>query len=331
MTSEPTMLAARVHCGEGLRLDTVSVPKLPNDDSMLVRIKCCAVCNGSDWLHIDDHLQPESKGPFTLGHEASGDVVEIGANVKGYALGDRVTFWCAIGSFAEYNVIRPAGLAMGKLPDDVTYEQGAVLQLVCAVLRGIESAEIGKGDKVLVLGQGPVGLLATQCALARGADLVVGLDMLPNSLEMAKTLGAKAAINAKDGDYVQRIREGVGDVNVVFDAMFNDHSPKKDTMDRSMTAMAKGGRYVLFGVSNEPRRFSTRTVYGRSLRIVTTETTQQRAQELMEEACALVADGTVDVTTFITHRFPLKQLHDALDLAFNHSDQCIKIVVNIPE
>ncbi|NOZ21710.1 MAG: zinc-binding dehydrogenase [Planctomycetes bacterium] len=326
-----TMLAARVHPAEGLRIEEVPLPKVSDKESMLVRIRCCAVCNGSDWLHIRDHSRPTCTHPFVLGHEASGDVAQIGEGVEGFALGDRVTFWCATGSFAEYNRIRPRGLAMGKLPEGMTYEQGAITQLVCAVLRGIHSADIREGDKVLVLGQGPVGLLATQCALAYGADLVVATDMLPNRLALAKTLGAALTIHAKQEDFVARIREEVGEVNVVFDGLGDDRSPGKDAMARSMEVMARRGRYLMFGMSDEPRSFNVRTLYGRNLRIVTTDSTDEEAQALMEKACALVADGTIDVTSFITHRFPLRDLPQALDLVLHRPQDVVKAVVNIPE
>jgi len=321
-----TMTAARMHGPRDLRIEEIPVPPVP-DDGLLVQIGCCAICNGSDRIQFLGEGGP--KYPFVIGHEASGEVTAVGKHVAGYAVGDRLTFWGHQGSFAQFTAIRPHLLAVGKMPDGMTYEQGALTQLLCSILRGTESGKITKGDRVLVIGQGPVGLLAAQACKALGASPVITVDFHENRLEMSRRLGADVVVNAREDDMAEAVRKNAGAVSVVFDAYGDDLAPDGATMGRAIELIEEHGRYILFGLSHKYRSFSPARVLYKKISLVTTHVPQPVAQRVMQDAVRFVAEGTVRVDPIITDRISLADLEDGIIRTIERPAEVIKVVVNI--
>ncbi|MFQ5811347.1 MAG: alcohol dehydrogenase catalytic domain-containing protein, partial [Armatimonadota bacterium] len=127
------------------------------EHGLVLKVHSCAIC-GTDTHRYFGTYGPR-RYPTILGHEASGEVVEVGPHAASYEVGDRLTFWVSFGCFAEYVRIEPRNVAVGRLANDMTWEQGANTQLLCACLRAVDCASIQDGERVLVLGCGPVGLL----------------------------------------------------------------------------------------------------------------------------------------------------------------------------
>jgi len=318
------MKAAVLHAPYDLRLEERDVPQA-GADGLVLRIHNCAVCGTDTQMYVGathPHL------PTIMGHEAAGEVVEVGSQLNGYQVGERLTFWCHFGCFAEYTRIVPADLAVGRLPDNVTWEQGANTQLLCACLRGVDTAQLQSGQRALVMGQGPVGLLVMQGAKATGAQ-VIGVDLYDLRVDMARRLGADMAIKAREPDWPERIRQELGEVDVVFDCMNEDLSQGKTGLRDAFRVLREGGRCVMLSLGEDPRGPAPQTIVHRLISMQPSYVPMERSRQLMQIACELVADGRVDVHTFVTHRMELDQVEEALRLSRERPDEVVKIMLRI--
>lgn len=210
------MKAARWHAAKNIRVEEISIPS-PNDNQVKIAVKFTGIC-GSD-LHEytqGPQLIPVDKpyalnghqGTTTLGHEFSGVVEEVGKEVKNINIGDRVTVepifknpespFIATG---EYNLSEPLGFVgltsnggfakyvvvedymVHKMPDTMTFEQGALVEPTAVAAYAIQQSGMKKGDTILIAGAGPIGLLTIQVAIAIGASQVFVSDLSENRLK----------------------------------------------------------------------------------------------------------------------------------------------------
>ena len=214
-------LVKEVNAPSGLVYHTdLSIPEI-NDDEVLIKVHCSAIC-GTD-LHImewDEWSQKRIKAPVTVGHETAGEIVAVGKNVTERKVGDRVSceshipcgecyfckngmphicknvklFGCTQnGAFAEYAKIRWDCTFL--LEDDVTDEAACMFEPMGAGIHGVEAAEVN-GKTVLVSGCGPIGLTAISASKTFGAVKVIACDLIDEKLEVAKKMGADAVLNS---------------------------------------------------------------------------------------------------------------------------------------
>lgn len=205
----------------------------------------CLLFRGLDTYNLDLVSKALQHGPAQLfGHEYSGQVVEVGAGVRGLAPGMRVAsrslsscgecYLCCIGRrdecqkgpitgfgipgcFAEYALV-PADTLV-PLPDTVSDSEGAALQSLCDAVAGVAAAKLEVGATCAVIGQGVMGLGCLQTARVSGAGTTIGIDVHERKLQLSTQLGAEATINARDCDPVERVLELTGGqgVDVVFE------------------------------------------------------------------------------------------------------------------
>jgi (R,R)-butanediol dehydrogenase/meso-butanediol dehydrogenase/diacetyl reductase len=240
------MKAAIFYNAKDIRIENIPEP-IPGKGQVKIKVEWCGIC-GTD-LHEYDHgpvmvsTSPHpltgEKSPMILGHEFSGVIAELGPDVQGnWKVGDRVTADpCCVchecyncknnhynicsslgfiglardGAFAEYTLVDDYQLC--KLPDEVSFEQGAFTEPVAVVLHAVRRAGISLGDTVLVTGLGPIGLLAGQCAKAAGAAAVYGVELSEARLQSALKLGFTEVFNPKEQDVVAEIKkrtDGIG-------------------------------------------------------------------------------------------------------------------------
>jgi (R,R)-butanediol dehydrogenase/meso-butanediol dehydrogenase/diacetyl reductase len=240
--------ALRFHAARDLRIEDVAEPDAPGAGEVVVRVETCGIC-GTD-LHeytsgpivtpIEPHPLTGAQNPQILGHEFAGDVVATGAGVTRAREGDRVAImplvycgactycrrglqhlcatmgcvglshaWGGMGTLAtvaEYQVVR--------LPDAVTYEQGALIEPTAVAAYGVERAGVAPGDRVLVTGAGPIGALAALCAHAAGASTVYVSE--PNAARRARAeaLGVATVIDPGEVDVPAFLREETDGIGV---------------------------------------------------------------------------------------------------------------------
>lgn len=333
----------------GIEIADVENPKIGSRD-VLVKIKAAAYC-GSD-IHIYKWDEQPIKGnwalPSIVGHEFCGDVVEIGDKVKRLKPGDIIAgethipceqcYFCKTGrmhicenlkvfgvhtyegSFAEYAVI-PEIIAY-KLPEGTSYEEGALYEPCGVAMHAVQRTHPKPGDTAVVLGCGPIGVFIQQIMNALGSK-VVATDIKPYRIEIAKKIGAaKEVINAAEEDVEERLKSILGErgPDIVFEA-----AGSINTIKQSLEIVAKCGKVVLFGTCPENPTLDTTSfivykeidvlgVFGRYI-----FDTWYRVQKL-------VSDKKIDLTSVITHRFPLEKAEEGFQLIMK--GEASKVILN---
>lgn len=228
------MKAVFVDDAEKINIKEIDIPVVKDND-VLIKVAVAGIC-GSD-IHTYKGLHPFRKPPVVIGHEVAGEVVSVGQAVKRVQVGDRVTVepqigtgesegvmtgqanlsdkrlapgmgdW--LGTMAEYFVSPEAQVI--KLPDAVSYEKGVLVEPLAVGVHAARKGDIQPGDRVAILGAGPIGLLTLIAVKAKGASHVVVTDVLDYSLDVAKQMGATAAINIKGKpDWIEEAKSQVG-------------------------------------------------------------------------------------------------------------------------
>ncbi|MDA8218444.1 MAG: NAD(P)-dependent alcohol dehydrogenase [Dehalococcoidales bacterium] len=325
-------------------------PPVPLADEVLVRIKACGVCGS------DVHFYHEGRvgtilveAPLVLGHEAAGEVVELGAGVSGWQMGDRVaiepgvqcrrcayckggeynhcrhsTFQSAPGAdgfFAEYAAI--ATDRVFRLPDSLSYEEGALIEPWAVALQAAQEGAIGPGQVVAVFGCGPIGLLCLQAAAVRGAGSIVAIDLEERRLRLAAELGATHTVNARassPAEVIASITGGLG-ADVALEA-----SGAVPALQQCLAAVRPGGTVVAVG------NFSETTFPVDMMRVVLKGLKVHgvfRYANQFAQGAAMAAAGRVNLGALISHRFPLDRAQEALEFSMRRKDVAIKCVVTI--
>ncbi|MFE2425863.1 zinc-binding dehydrogenase [Streptomyces sp. NPDC059373] len=214
-----------VRTGEQNEIDVVDIERpVPGPKDALVRVRACGIC-GTDTFFL--HLGGTPMGPggsmisLPLGHEPAGEIVEVGAEVDGLKVGDRVVInpqgapsgiiGCGgeLGGMREYLLIQDAvvGESVAVIPDTVPWHVAALNEPMAVARHCVNRSEAGPEDKVVVFGAGPIGLGATIWLKLRGVAHVVVVDIVPGRLETALAVGADAVINSATEDVTERLTE----------------------------------------------------------------------------------------------------------------------------
>lgn len=344
------MRAATFHAPGDIRLEEVPAPSIGSGD-LLLRVHACSMC-GTD-LKIYRSGHPNMTPPAIMGHEIAGEIIEVGANVEGWSVGDRVQVIAAIpdgtcascraghptvcehqlsmgyqfdGGFAERMRVPAEVLAadgVTRIPDDVSYAEASVTEPLACVLNGQQIAGVGEGDTVVVIGSGPIGCLHVRLARARGAARVILVDLNAERLaEAAALVQPDLAIAAASVDPVRAVRDATDGrgADVVITAAASGAAQQQ-----GLAMLAPRGRLSLFG--GLPKDASTITidanlVHYREISIVGVNGSSPAQNR---EALALIASGRVPVADLITHRLPLERVLDGLALV--ERGEAIKVTI----
>lgn len=314
-------------------------------NEVLLKVAACGVCGTDVHIYHGDKGSAEVTPPVVLGHELSGTVVEIGANVKSLKVGDRVAIdpnsycgechYCRIGKkqlctnlyavgvnrdggFAEYCHV-PEGQCY-VLSDNVPLEFGAMAEPLACCIHGVDRAGIRVGDTVLVIGGGAIGLLMVQLAKLSGASVAILSEPVEHRRKIALEVGADAVIDPIHEDLKARIAEltGMDGVDVVIECVGNTIATAQ-----SFEAAKRGTTLLLFSVpkAGAVHPLSLEQVYQKELKIVGSminPDTHQRAVDLINS-------GRIQLAPIITHRFPVEQLKEAILMQM--SSESIKVLV----
>lgn len=251
--------------------DDLPVP-VPADNEILVKVHIAAIC-GTD-QHIygwNEWAQQRVPLPMVFGHEISGEIVAVGAGVRGFQVGERVAaethipcnncYQCRTGNqhncedmkiigvhvpggFSDYAII-PVDCAW-KLDDAISYRHAAMLEPMGVAVHGVMSGEVNL-KSVVILGCGPIGVMAVGTAATAGASKVFAVDVFDEKLEMAKKCGADVCINTKKEDFIQTILRETGGrgADVII-----DYTGAVGLIESAFQALRKGGRFTFVGLPN---------------------------------------------------------------------------------
>jgi len=340
------MKAALLYGIKDLRVEEIQTPKV-NAGEILVKIKAATTCGTDLKIFQRGYVEGVIKLPTVFGHEWAGDVVEVGKGVSWLKGGMRVRagnsspcLRCRMcqkekynlcedmmwlwGAYAEYIKV-PARIVMlntQEIPAHLTYEEAAVTEPLACVLHGVEIAGVRLGDKVAIIGAGPIGLLHLLTVKKMGACRVIISDTVEERLQLAQKIGADETINAKTKDTVEetkRLTDGYG-ADVVIEAI-----GLPTTWEQALRMVRRGGTVLEFGgcppgteikVSTEQLHYGETTILGAF------HTTPAH----FKKALNLIASRTIDVRPLITRKMRLDKIRDAFEtLTTSKSD--IKIAV----
>lgn len=350
-TVVPSTMRAAVYRGiNDVRIETVPVPEI-GPGELLIKVHTCGIC-GTDLKKISTGSH---SAPRIFGHETSGTIAAIGSGISNFAVGDRVMvfhhipcqdcYYCRRKVFAQCPVYKKVGCTAGfepsgggfaeyvrvmdwivgrgvvRIPDDVSFEQAAFIEPVNTCLKGIKALNLAPGETVLVIGQGPIGIILAVLAQRAGAR-VVASDLHERRLTIANSYGIRETISAGQGNVVERIRqltEGRGADAVILAVGGNS------LIQTAMNAARYGGRVMLFA----------QTVHGEAVidpaAVCVDEKTllgsYSASIDLQDETVQFVLSGEVDLAGLISHRFPLQDGVKGLQLAANPKPDSMKIVI----
>ncbi len=308
-------------------VEDVPRPRLQPDE-VLIRVRACGIC-GSD-VHGMDGSTGRRIPPLIMGHEAAGEIAEVGPAVDGWRPGDRVTFdstvycgrcWhcrrgevnlcderrvlgvsCAEyrrdGAFAEYVAV-PARIVY-RLPNNLSFEQAAMAEAVSVAVHAVARTPLPPGSTVAVVGAGMIGLLLIQVLKAAGCGRIIAIDLDEGRLKLARRLGAIVELKAGSPDLVEavfQLSDGRG-VDAAFEVV-----GVAAALKTAIECVRKGGSVTLVG-NLEPRvELPLQAVVTRQLTLIGTCASAGEYPASLE----LIASGKVDVTEFISATPPLDE------------------------
>jgi L-iditol 2-dehydrogenase len=349
-TIPATMLAAVYRGKNDVRMETVPVPQIGAGE-LLVRVHTCGIC-GTDLKKISTGSH---SAPRIFGHETAGVVVAAGKDVEGFRPGDRVMvfhhipcrtcYYCRHQTFAQCETYKKVGCTAGfeasgggfaeyvrvmdwivkhgtvRIPERVSYEQACFVEPINTCMKGVVSLRLQPDETVLVMGQGPIGLILSVLARRAGARVITS-DLYSQRLTISESFGLGLTIDASRTDVTQRVREltdGRGADAVILAVGGNG------LIRPAMDATRPGGRVLLFA----------QTVHGEAdidpAAICVDEKTllgsYSASVELQEESVRFVMSREMELERLISHRFPLSRGLEALELAAHPQPNSMKIVI----
>jgi L-iditol 2-dehydrogenase len=345
-------MRAGVYRGKGrVVVEHVPVPEI-GEGEVLFRVAACGIC-GTDIKKIQyGFIAP----PQILGHELAGTVVRVGRGVTKFKPGDRVVsfhhipcgdcFYCERklfsqcagykrtgltagfdpngGGFAEYVRAMPWIVERGMivLPPDVSFEEATFVEPVNTCLKAVRKARVAAGETVLVIGQGPIGMLLTMIAKYEGAT-VYASDPMPGRRAASVRFGAKESFDPSKSDLLEEMRARTGGrgADAILLAV-----PNPSLVPEALALARPGGRVLLFA-HNDPvlqLEFPAAAVGIEEKEILGSYSASVDGQR---ESAALVFERRLPVRETISHRFPLERIADALELAAHPKDDTLKVLI----
>jgi L-iditol 2-dehydrogenase len=345
-------MRAAVYRGERrVVVEEIPVPEI-GPGEMLIRVNSCGVCH-TDLKKVEYGLLPP---PRVYGHETAGTVAAVGDAVSAYAPGDRVIvfhhipcgncFYCARKLYAQCPVYKKVGVTAGfepagggfaeyvrvmdwivrggveKIPVGVSFDEASFVEPVNTCLKAVESSGAAARDVVLVMGQGPIGLIFTMLLKQRGCH-VVATDTIATRLALSKQCGAMESYDPRVTDVaaeLKRLTDGRG-ADLVFVA-----TAVKGLVEQAVSYTRPGAKICLFAQTSEKERVELsgasicvgeRVLFG----------SYSASVDLQKESADLVFSGRLPVGLLISHRVPLANIEEAFSLATNPTESSLKIIV----
>ena len=323
----------------GLSLLEIPMPHVRHADDVLFKVEYCAICVGetkvydwNEWAASDKTLEL----PTVLGHEASGVVVEVGEQVTAFKPGDRIVndplIYCGTcyqcrsghtnmcvnreiygkrrGAFSEYAVLPERVIC--PLNDRLSLEEGAVLENLGIAVHAVEAEHHDPGDWAVIIGAGPIGILAAQALVAWGVNTVI-TELSEPRLEAARRLSGALVIDVGQEDPVQRVLDltrGKGADFVI------EMGATQKALDQAFEMVRIRGTIVTIGTFNEPVSFNP--FFKMTRREIRLQSVMGRNWETWRRMNQLIDADKVSLKPLITHILPLEEYAKGFDLVKGH-------------
>jgi L-iditol 2-dehydrogenase len=348
----PSLMHAAVYRGAG----EVAVEEIPTPDigpgEVLIRVEACGVCH-TDLKKVEYNLLPP---PRIYGHETAGVVAKTGAGVSKYRPGDRVIvfhhipcgdcFYCAHKLYAQCPGYKKVGVTAGfepagggfaqyvrvmdwivergmeKIPEGISFEEASFVEPLNTCLKAVNQCDPRPGDTVLVIGQGPIGLMFTMLMAQRGAR-VVASDTIDLRLALSVRCGAETALNPQQSDVAEMLKsvtDGRG-ADIVVVAV-----SAKGIVEEAVRCSRPGARIMLFAQTSDKERIE---LSGASICVGERALmgSYSASVDIQREGADLIFQRRVPIHLLISHRFPLDRIKDAFHLALHPTVESLKVIV----
>jgi L-iditol 2-dehydrogenase len=338
------MVQAKLVGAEKIKLEKTSTPS-PTSDEVLIQVKVCGIC-GSD-IHAYKGRHPFIHPPIVLGHEFSGVVSKIGSKVKGIWKGEKVTVEPNIvcgecynclhgryniclnlkvigcvghnGAFAEYIVV-PQDKVI-KIPPGISWDEAAMIEPAAVAVHAVKKAGQRIGDRVVILGAGPIGLLVMQVAKLSGAKEVIITDLLDYRLKKARDLGADRTINSSSENLVDLIKEDYGErIDLIYDCVSIE-----ETVSQAIQIARKGTKILVVGVPEGKIGVNLAYVQDRELELLGS---LMYVREDFITALELIHQGKIKVRPLVSHHFTLEEIDKAFQKILTTKEEVFKVLIH---
>ena len=331
-----------------LTLRDIHIEEYLGPDDVRIKIHTVGIC-GSD-VHYYQHgaIGPfVVREPMVLGHEASGTVIEVGKGVKHLKVGDRVCmepgipdpngkatrlgiynldpavrFWATppVHGCLRETVVHP-GMLVFKLPENVGFDEGALVEPLAVGLHAAQKAQIKPGDLALVIGAGTIGLVTAMAAIAGGCNKVIITDIVQEKLELTSHFGMMSVnVTREDlNEIVSKVTNGWG-TDIVFEA-----SGSEAAVLEVFKPLCPGGRVVFVGMPTHPVPIDIVSAQVKEARIETVF----RYAHVYPRALLLMESGKVNLKPLITDRYRFEESIEAFEYAANPKPSSVKIVIEL--
>ncbi len=348
----PSEMKAAVYTGESrVEVQSIPCPTLSRGE-VLIKVESCGICP-TDLKKVEYNLLPP---PRVFGHETAGQIVAVADGVEGWEVGDRVVvfhhipcgecFYCQRRLYAQCPVYKKVGVTAGfepagggfsqyvrvmdwivrrgieRIPDEVPYDVATFVEPLNTCLKAVVGCNPQPDDVVVVLGQGPIGLLFTMLVERLGA-CVVATDMMETRLALSSRFGAQLAIKANDPGFAGKVKDlsGGRGADIVIVA-----ASAPGIIEQAVECSRPGAKIALFAQTSNQEIIA---VTGADL--VVAERTlvgyYSADVDLQAESARLVFSGELPLKELISHRFPLPDIHEGIRQALHPDDKSLKIIV----
>jgi L-iditol 2-dehydrogenase len=319
---------------------------IPQPNEVLIKVKRIGVC-GSD-IHVYHGVHPYTSYPIVQGHEVSGVIAEVGQEIKGFALGDKVVFMpqvtcgecypCRHGMYHICDSLKVMGFQTNgaaqeyfpiladmvlKLPESITIDQAAMIEPVSVAVHALSRYGSSDGLNVLVLGAGTIGNLVAQVANASGAKKVLITDVNEYKLQKAHQCGLDYVTNPQQEDISQAILNTFGPdkADLILECV-----GAQDTITQAVENARKGSTIIVVGVFGKKPIVDLGLVQDRELSLVGTLMYQKKDYE---RAIELVSKGKLCLDQMITHRFAFKDYLEAYKTIESSGGKYMKAMIEL--
>lgn len=342
------MKIAKLYSYSKIAIEDIPIPEIGNEEA-LIKTKACGICSGDvmKWYI-------EKKAPLVLGHEPAGEIVKIGeglSNSTSFTVGDRVfvhhhapcmickycrrndfvqcDFWrnsrIIPGGISEYFVVPKINFLNDtlKLPDELSYEDGALIEPIACVIKSLRRSLIKVGDTLLVIGLGFMGQIHVILGRSFGADKIIGADMVTYRLNKAMEFGADAVIDVSKENLIDSLnnltRGHKADVVIVCPNSI-------EAIEQGLKCVGRGGTLMLFAPA-KPEELLTidpNYIYFRDINI---KTSYSCGPEDTMNALGIIKRGIINANNLVTHRFSIDETEKAFKITAEAKDSLKCMVI----
>ena len=333
-----------------LALRDIALPRTLGPDNVRIRIRTVGICGSDVHYYLHGAIGPfVVREPMVLGHEAAGEVIELGTDVRGLAVGDRVcmepgipdwtsrasrqgmynldpavAFWATppVHGCLTGEVVHPASLTF-KLPDNVSFAEGAFVEPLAVGMQAATKARVQPGQVAVVTGAGTIGTMTALAALAAGCARVLITDVQDEKLAVAGRYDGIETVNVareKAADRVAAMTDGWG-ADIVFEA---SGSPR--AFEGLFDLVCPGGAVVLIGMPPGPVAYDVVAASIKELRVEHVF----RYAHVFPRAVALLGSGKIDLKPLVSRTYPFAQAVEAFEFAAEGRPEVVKVQIEMP-